>query len=523
MQRRRTPVALAVDEGRADARVAWGGALVNYYAQVAPAAAKAPTWLKPTPGTRVFADLDDTKLLGLTQFNGAVIAATRRGLFRIEAGGTSEQIGDDAFRGPVRFASNGTTLVLTDGARIFKYEADASGALVVSELAGPDIQPSPTVAFFQGYFVFPDGASPTGRWYYSDLYSTEVDGLNFATAEQVPDPLLAIVPNGDFLFLFGTDSTEVWYNVGGAGVPFARQQGARSDIGIASSYCAAKLTDTLVWLGNDGIVYAARGLQPQRISTPTIEDAIARQRLGSATAFAHQIAGHEFYQLTLESADPDDTDGARTWVFDLMTGLWHQRSTLGIGRHIADGFVDAFGKRLVGDATSGRVLEWVDDLGDDVGKPIAREVYVQPLHRNRIDLRFDALEFEIDPAGLFVEPQQDNDAAPTPLLPPINLSATDANIVRLAWADVNGGTNQEIGHAVYRSTSPFEETGLPQPLGVTGQDIVTFIDQTAVPDVTYYYRVSALRGQEEAVSSLIVFTPSGGYGFRYGLTYGTRT
>lgn len=86
------------------------------------------------------------------------------------------------------------------------------------------------------------------------------------------------------------------------------------------------------------------------------------------------------------------------------------------------------------------------------------------------------------------------------LLPPANLSAAYAVLdlsVSLTWDDRNGN---EEGHRVYRALSPMDAEALPSPLADLDPDVTSFEDDTAAPDETYYYRVSAYKGASEAVS-----------------------
>lgn len=78
---------------------------------------------------------------------------------------------------------------------------------------------------------------------------------------------------------------------------------------------------------------------------------------------------------------------------------------------------------------------------------------------------------------------------------------------RLTWQDNNAS---EDGHRIYRSTTPMDPEDLPAPLATIGAGVTTWDDTTAAEGVTYYYRVSAFKGDAEAVSSEVEGVPGGG-------------
>ena len=63
------------------------------------------------------------------------------------------------------------------------------------------------VTVIDGYFVFPIG---DGRCFASELNATSVSALSFGKAEYKPDGLVRAVAWAGRLYLFGTETTEVW-------------------------------------------------------------------------------------------------------------------------------------------------------------------------------------------------------------------------------------------------------------------------------------------------------------------------
>jgi hypothetical protein len=170
------------------------------------------------------------------------------------------------------------------------------------------------------------------------------------------------------LWVFGTDSVEVWYDAGGADFPLQRIQGAFNEIGCVSASSIAKLDNGLFWLGTDargqGIVYRANGYTGVRVSTHAIEYAIAQYgNISDAIAYTYQQEGHAFYVLTFPS-------GNATWVYDVSTQVWHERAGFDNGdfmRHRSNCQCNFGGNIIVGDFENGNIYRFDLDVYADNG------------------------------------------------------------------------------------------------------------------------------------------------------------
>ena len=104
-------------------------------------------------------------------------------------------------------------------------------------------------------------------------------GLDLATAEARPDPIVALAADHRELWLFGSQSIEVAFNSGNPDFPIERISGAVIEQGCVAPWSVAALDNTLYWLHGStrgaGAVLRARGYQPEEI-TP------ARRRVGLA-------------------------------------------------------------------------------------------------------------------------------------------------------------------------------------------------------------------------------------------------
>jgi hypothetical protein len=172
------------------------------------------------------------------------------------------------------------------------------------------------------------------------------------------------------VWVFGTDSTEVWYNAGAADFPLARIQGAFNEIGCVAPYSIAKVDNGVFWLGADargqGIVYRANGYVGQRVSTHAVEWQIQQySNMSDAVAYTYQQDGHAFYVLNFPS-------GNTTWVLDVATGVWHERAYFNQGlfsRHRGDNQCNFLGNIIIGDHLNANVYTFDLTTYADNGSP----------------------------------------------------------------------------------------------------------------------------------------------------------
>jgi hypothetical protein len=260
-------------------------------------------------------------------------------------------------------SDNGTQLfVACDGpSYIYNSQTHEFAQISDSDFAGAG-----TVGYLDGYFVFNEPNSQK-IWVTALLDGSSVDPLDFASAEGSPDGVVGIIVDHRELWVFGTNSVEVWYNSGNADFPLTRIQGAFNEIGCAAPYSIAKMDNGLFWLGKDargqGIVYRANGYTGQRISTHAVEWQIQQYgNLSDAIGYTYQQDGHSFYVLIFPSANT-------TWVYDVATQAWHERAGFANGeftRHRSNCQAFFNNNVMVGDYENGNIYSFdLDDYSDN--------------------------------------------------------------------------------------------------------------------------------------------------------------
>jgi hypothetical protein len=274
------------------------------------------------------------------------------------------------------------------------YSVPRSGDLVTATTGGfldgygiisrPPNPPPPGMAASRrrlsrsGKAVEPD--DPGRQFNISELNDFSVwDPLMFGVKEGAPDYIRSVLCDHEELWLLGTNTTEVWSNVGDPLFPFQRIPGAFINGGSVATYapCSVGLTVCALAGGADGqtVAYQAQAFQPQRISTFAQEQFWNAPgfRARDAVSYAYLDAGHLFWVVNFWAE-------AQTWVYDVTEKLWHQRYTYDAGAghfvryqpwfHVFIPEWGVGGKHIVGDPSTGKLYEQSLNYYDDDGAVI---------------------------------------------------------------------------------------------------------------------------------------------------------
>lgn len=358
--------------------------LVNLYAESAPADAKAPVSVFGSPGIRTFATAGVGPIRGMHVMGSVLYVVSGTALYSVTAAAVATNLGSIAGVGRVSMADNGTQLCIVNGAQGYIYTT--SGGLV--QITDPDFQAADTVTYQDGYFIF--SRAGTGQFFISALNDgTAYSATDFATAEGNPDNLVAVKSNHRELCLLGEKTMEFWFNSGDT-FPFDRISGSFQERGCAAAHSVADEDNTLFWLADDLTVRRAEGYRPVRISTHAMEDAIEKYtNVSEAFGFFYTIGGHKLYHLTFPNQ--------ATWVYDIATGMWHERESFGLSHWRANSYASVYGTHLVGDTESGTIGELDLDEFQEYGSTMQGIATSAPIAKASSDKRrLFMSRFELD-------------------------------------------------------------------------------------------------------------------------------
>lgn len=343
--------------------------MVNLYPEIIPEGGMEPGYLQRCPGLRRVQTVGTGPIRGLWSIldkpdYAYVVSGTE--FYKIDKNWTATLIGTVGNSGPVSMADNGTQIFIAANGAGYIYDITAG---TLNGIADRDFPGAVTVGYLDGYFVFNQPNSQK-IWVTSLLDGTAIDPLDFASAEGSPDGVVGLIVDHREVWVFGTNSVEVWYDAGTPDFPLARIQGAFNELGCIAYATIAKMDNTVFWLGQDargrGVVYRANGYNGQRVSTHAIEWQLQQYDLTSAVAYTYQQDGHSFYVLNVP-------DGNTTWVYDVSTNAWHERGALtntgSYTRHRANCQMSFSNEIVVGDYENGKIYAYDLDYYSDDGDP----------------------------------------------------------------------------------------------------------------------------------------------------------
>jgi hypothetical protein len=329
--------------------------MVNLFPEVVPEGGKEPAFLQRCPGLLNLATIGSGPIRGLWTFssdNSTAFVVSGNELYKINTSYAATLLGSIPGTGPVSMADNGFQLFIACNGPSYIYNNSTN---VFGQIIDPDFPGAVSVGYIDGYFVFNEPNSQR-IWVTQLLDGTSIDPTDYASAEGSPDGVVGLIVDHREVWVYGTNSVEVWYDAGTPDFPLQRIQGAFNEIGCISAYTIAKMDNGLFWLGADargqGIVYRANGYTGQRISTHAVEWQIQQYgNLTDALAYTYQQDGHSFYVLIFPSANT-------TWVYDVATGAWHERAGWSDGsftRHRSNCQMAFNNEIIVGDYQNGNI------------------------------------------------------------------------------------------------------------------------------------------------------------------------
>lgn len=181
----------------------------------------------------------------------------------------------------------------------------------------------------------------TGKFYWSDPLETDIEALDFATAENVPDRGLDLLFIDDILLVFGAETVEFWPNTSDALLPFQPLEGRVIEKGIKATGCATGIGSGFAWVTNENTV--CLNDENTVISDPGLQARI--EASSTCLLFTFLIEGQEFLALRLDD---------ETQVWNKRSGLWSEFASYGQANWIPQCSTGS----IFGSSVDGKTLEW---------------------------------------------------------------------------------------------------------------------------------------------------------------------
>lgn len=331
--------------------------------QAQEAGTQTPMRLRSAPGLVEFAQLSGP-IRGMRDVEGRLLVVAGNTLYQVSTSGVPTVRGEIPGVGLVQMAHNqvtgGNELLIATGSAGYVYNTVSTA---LSRITDPGYPGSVAVSYIDSYLA---QVEPFGRfWFHSDLADAMAyNTLDRYESEVSPDRIVTLATNQSEVVIFSERTIEFFDNTGAAQGTFASKR-ISIQKGIGGRHTVAALDNSLMWLGNDGVVYRLDGYQAVPISNRAIERAIAANDASQAFAFAYEDQGHKVYYLTFQ-------DGM-TWGYDATTGIWHRRASYGMDRWRLNALVFSNTQWIGGDYTNGKLwrVDW--DAASEGEAPMVRQ------------------------------------------------------------------------------------------------------------------------------------------------------
>lgn len=324
------------------------------------------SYVRRTPGLEQLVALGGSGFRGGIDVNGVRFGVFNGSVKREEGGVVTTLTGTVPGSDWVTIQRNNR---VTDGASTpdIVVVRSEGGAYVLDDTtvsAYPDADLPDTVNsvdFLEGFLLFTD---PNGTMYASELNSTDINPLSFATAESRSDGLRRVIVRGNIAYFMGETTIEPWKNVGTSPWPLQRSPTVMQ-VGILSTMAVAGFEETwnapTFFVSADGRVMALSGYENAPVSTPDVERFIAASDAATVEVSAYVWKGRSFIAVSSDQG---------SWVYDVDARSWHERGSTDLDRWRATRSFVSQGQWVYGDTETGDLLVLSDTLtenGDDLG------------------------------------------------------------------------------------------------------------------------------------------------------------
>lgn len=367
--------------------------------------------LYSTPGLAVFATLpgmvraDRGKLFFAGRLFAVGETLSNQVLFEIFGNGTVANRGTLGPSGAMASLApnNANQLLIASGGGLFLLNLLTNKLQVIDTTSGAALQgPVSQIAFSDSFFIALLANSQ--KFQVSALLNgSSWDPAQIAEIEVFPDNVVSMLVDHREIWVWGPKSSQVYYN-SGAIFPYTPIPGAFIEQGCAAISSPLKLDNSVFWIGQDergaGICWRANGYVPTRVSTHAIELAWqSYSTIADAVGYGYQDQGHSFARFDFPTA-------SKTWIYDVATGLWHERgfwNGANFTAHLGRDHAFAFNKHIVGDWTSGNLYQMSIAFLTDNGSNIRRVRRAPHVSSEQARIRHRKLQIDVE-TGLGPEP-----------------------------------------------------------------------------------------------------------------------
>lgn len=310
------------------------------------------SYVRRTAGLAQLVATGKTGIRGLLDVNGVLYVVYTGSVVTVSASTVTTLTGSIPGSDGVTIARNNK---VTGGASTPDIVAvrESGGAYVLTSSAVsayPDADLPTTVnsvTFLEGFFLF---SVPDGRVFASELNSTDINALSFATAEARADGLRRIIVRGNISYAMGGTTIEPWKNVGTSPFPLQRSPTVMQ-VGLLTTMAVAGFEDSwnapTYFASADKRIMALSGYETAPVSSPDVERFLAASTVSTVELTAFVWNGRSFIAVSSD---------AGSWVLDVEARSWHERGSTGATRWRAKFSTYSGAQWVFGDSLTGDLL-----------------------------------------------------------------------------------------------------------------------------------------------------------------------
>ena len=400
--------------------------LYNWYLELMESqAATTDAALYPTPGVSQLSVSIAGPGRAHLYINGREFAVIGATFVEIDSAGTQTSRGTVATDdNPATISSNGDgggELFVTSGSNGYVFDLASNVLTQIAFLNGKATMGD----HLDGYFLALN--ANTSTLYVSALLDgTTWSSLQFIQRNSAPDKWVAVKVNGPYIWLLGSQTSEVWYDAGTFPMPLAKYPGGLIPHGCAAPFSVAIVGKEIAWLGSSrtggAYVVSAAGFTPTVISTYPMQSAMEDYTLVSdAQGDSYTDRGHTFYLLSFPRQNV-------TWAWDSETRLWAKRGTWIAEDNVYIAWrprwhAFAFNQHRTLDSNAGSLYRMALSIPTDVdSRPIRRMRRAPALEGENERIFYSSFQLDLEPGlgtstGQGLDPQammrQSNDGGKT--------------------------------------------------------------------------------------------------------------
>lgn len=296
-------------------------------------------------------------------------------------------------------------VIVVPGSTSYVYDSSLETVVPITDL---DFLTADSVSFKDGYYVFT--ASNGLQAFNSDINDpTSFNALNRFTAEVTPDAIISSIVNRNELYLMGFETGEL-FQINAAildGSVFQRVPGGTVDKGLHGKHALIEFDNSFVFAGGGRnektAIWKLTGSSSAiKISTSAIDSKIQefnKEEISEAFAMSWSRRGQTFVSFTFES----ERIPSRTFVYNATTSalsggsMWHElQSGVSDSRWRVSSIIPAHGELLVGDQSTAKIGVLDENVFDEYGDPILRQVTSQPYRQLDKAQFFDNIELTME-------------------------------------------------------------------------------------------------------------------------------